>query len=207
MLGGLEDFLVDQEEVGEREREDLVVWLHQVSNNLRQGTLVFILQCTQVCEEEVVKIEVLCLAVNCLDRSILSDFPSFFVFYPRNLRFLASAPIRLSQLQLLGSACLLVAWKVAVLKTHYNAVKARYHNIEKNPFYILVYPWLTFYSKVREDREIRLETILKYSNFSINADELLVSLLSMFEIDVYFIFGCETVRPKKSNCCPRRLSG
>merc|ERR1712012_438656 len=87
--------------VGEREREDLVVWLHQV------------------CEEEAVKIEVLCLAVNCLDR------------------FLASAPIRLSQLQLLGSACLLVAWKV------------------------------------REDREIRLETILKYSNFSINADELL----------------------------------
>merc|ERR1711899_722617 len=42
-----------------------------------------------------------------------------------------------SQLQLLGSACLLVAWKV------------------------------------REDRQIRLETILKYSNFSINADELL----------------------------------
>ena len=38
VLGGLEDFLVEQEEVGEREREDLVVWLHQVSNNLRQGT-------------------------------------------------------------------------------------------------------------------------------------------------------------------------
>merc|ERR1711953_1317796 len=101
VLGGLENFLVGQEEVGEREREDLVVWLHQV------------------CDEEAVKIEVLLLAVNCLDR------------------FLASAPIRLSQLQLLGSACLLVAWKV------------------------------------REDRQIRLETILKYSNFSINADELL----------------------------------
>ena len=129
------------------------------------------------------------------------------LFDPRNLRFLASAPIRLSQLQLLGSACLLVAWKVAVLKTYYDAIKARYHNIEKNSFYILVYLWLTFYSKVREDREIRLETILKYSNFSINADELLVSPLSMFEIDVYFIFGYETVRPKKSNCCPRRLSG
>ena len=38
VLGGLEDFLLEQEEVGEREREDLVVWLHQVSNNLRQGT-------------------------------------------------------------------------------------------------------------------------------------------------------------------------
>ena len=38
VLGGLEDFLVEQEEVGEREREDLVVWLHQVSYNLRRGT-------------------------------------------------------------------------------------------------------------------------------------------------------------------------
>ena len=39
VLGGLEDFLVDQEEVGEREREDLVGWLHQVGNNLRRGIL------------------------------------------------------------------------------------------------------------------------------------------------------------------------
>ena len=71
MLGGLEDFLVDQEEVAEREREDLVVWLHQVSNNLSKGTQTIILQCNQVCEEEAVKIEVLCLAVNCLDRSCI----------------------------------------------------------------------------------------------------------------------------------------
>ena len=42
VLGGLEDFLVDQEEVGEREREDLVVWLHQVRNNLRRGILSFV---------------------------------------------------------------------------------------------------------------------------------------------------------------------
>ena len=80
VLGGLEDFLLEQEEVGEREREDLVVWLHQVRNNLRQGTLAFILHCNQVCEEEAVKIEVLLLAVNCLDRSVLSDFPTFYYF-------------------------------------------------------------------------------------------------------------------------------
>ena len=80
MLGGLEDFLLEQEEVGEREREDLVDWLHQVSNNLRQVTLSIILYCNQVCEEEAVKIEVLCLAVNCLDRSILSDFPTFYYY-------------------------------------------------------------------------------------------------------------------------------
>ena len=32
VVGGLEDFLVKQEEVGEQEREDLVVWLRQVSS-------------------------------------------------------------------------------------------------------------------------------------------------------------------------------
>ena len=31
MVGGLGDFLLKQEEVGEQEREDLVMWLHQVS--------------------------------------------------------------------------------------------------------------------------------------------------------------------------------
>ena len=30
MVGGLGDFLLKQEEVGEQEREDLVMWLHQV---------------------------------------------------------------------------------------------------------------------------------------------------------------------------------
>merc|ERR1712083_126641 len=88
-------------EVGEQEREDLVVWLRQV------------------CEEEAVQVEVFCLAINCVDR------------------FLALVPLKLSQLQLLGSACLMVAWKV------------------------------------REDRQIRVETILKYSNYNIKADELL----------------------------------
>jgi len=101
VVGGLEDFLVKQEEVGEQEREDLVVWLRQV------------------CEEEAVQVEVFCLAINCVDR------------------FLALVPLKLSQLQLLGSACLMVAWKV------------------------------------REDRQIRVETILKYSNYNIKADELL----------------------------------
>merc|ERR1719295_590542 len=101
MVGGLGAFLFKQEEVAEQEREDLVVWLRQV------------------CEEESVQIEVFCLAVNCVDR------------------FLAVVPLKLSQLQLLGSACLMVAWKV------------------------------------REDRQIRVETILKYSNYNIKADELL----------------------------------
>merc|ERR1719266_2347810 len=73
----------------------------------------------QVCEEEAVQVEVFCLAINCVDR------------------FLALVPLKLSQLQLLGSACLMVAWKV------------------------------------REDRQIRVETILKYSNYNIKADELL----------------------------------
>ena len=31
MVGDLGDFLLKQEEVGEQEREDLVMWLHQVS--------------------------------------------------------------------------------------------------------------------------------------------------------------------------------
>jgi len=101
MVGGLGDFLSKQEEVGEQEREDLVVWLRQV------------------CEEEAVQIEVFCLAVNCVDR------------------VLALVPLKLTQLQLLGSACLMVAWKV------------------------------------REDRQIRVETVLKYSNYNIKADELL----------------------------------
>merc|ERR1711936_835141 len=101
MVGGLGDFLLKQEEVGEQEREDLVMWLHQVF------------------EEETVQIEVFCLSVNCVDR------------------FLAIVPLKLSQLQLLGSACLMVAWKV------------------------------------REDRQLRVETILKYSNYNIKADELL----------------------------------
>merc|ERR1719266_1299071 len=73
----------------------------------------------QVCEEEAVQVEVFCLAINCVDR------------------FLALVPLKLSQLQLLGSACLMVAWKV------------------------------------REDRQIRVETILKYSNYNIKQDELL----------------------------------
>ena len=30
MAGGLGDFLLKQKEVGEQEREDLVMWLHQV---------------------------------------------------------------------------------------------------------------------------------------------------------------------------------
>ena len=32
MVGGLKDFLSKQEEVGEQEREDLVVWLRQVGS-------------------------------------------------------------------------------------------------------------------------------------------------------------------------------
>ena len=89
----------------------------------------------QVCEEEAVQIEVFCLAVNCVDRSIfplpatpepnwaqlpyhspsLSFVPIIFSFP----RFLALVPLKLSQLQLLGSACLMVAWKVEIiLKSH-----------------------------------------------------------------------------------------
>ena len=34
--------------------------------------------------------------------------------------------------------------------------------------------------KVREDRQIRVETILKYSNYNIKADELLVGFSSKY---------------------------
>jgi len=110
-----------QEEVGEQEREDLVMWLHQVCEEEvgEQEREDLVMWLHQVCEEEAVQIEVFCLAVNCVDR------------------FLALVPLKLSQLQLLGSACLMVAWKV------------------------------------REDRQIRAETVLKYSNYNIKADELL----------------------------------
>lgn len=48
----------------------------------------------EICEEECCQPEVFCLAINYLDR------------------FLSVCPIRRSQLQLLGSVCLLVSWKV-----------------------------------------------------------------------------------------------
>ena len=96
MVGDLGDFLLKQEEVGEQEREDLVMWLHQVSAiniHMHQPNpyhicmfiedVVACMQSSlplcsseeernllQVCEEEAVQIEVFCLAVNCVDRSL-----------------------------------------------------------------------------------------------------------------------------------------
>ena len=85
----------------------------------------------QVCEEEAVQIEVFCLAVNCVDRSIFplyatpqpnwaqlpfhSPSLSFVPIIFSSPRFLALVPLKLSQLQLLGSACLMVAWKVEII--------------------------------------------------------------------------------------------
>ena len=90
----------------------------------------------QVCEEEAVQIEVFCLAVNCVDRLVFHVYAtsstklgpiaisfSISVLCPHHIlfpsRFLALVPLKLSQLQLLGSACLMVAWKVEIiLKSH-----------------------------------------------------------------------------------------
>ena len=82
----------------------------------------------QVCEEEAVQIEVFCLAVNCVDRSPLQQSYHPYLFqssisisicclFPYSLasRFLALVPLKLSQLQLLASACLMVAWKVKIV--------------------------------------------------------------------------------------------
>jgi len=102
---------LEDEEVG-----DYLKWQDEMGEGERRALVAWLLQ---VCEEECVQIEVFCLAVNCMDR------------------FLSLVPLKLGQLQLLGSACLLVAWKV------------------------------------REDREITVHTVLKYSNYNVSADELL----------------------------------
>lgn len=63
----------------------------EITPNMRQVVAEWMLE---VCEEEQGRPEVFCLAVSCLDR------------------FLSVVEIKRTQLQLLASACLLVAWKV-----------------------------------------------------------------------------------------------
>ena len=117
-----------------------------------------------------------------------------FVPYSLTSRFLALVPLKLSQLQLLASACLMVAWKVKIIifcpvssmPYHPNPIRIDM-TIEFNEILIpldfnTVIPslqsQLQISLKVREDRQIRVETILKYSNYNIKADELLVGFTS-----------------------------
>ena len=44
---------------------------------------------------------------------------------------------------------------------------------------------------MREDRQIRVETILKYSNYNIKADELLVSVTSLSQVFGFVQHPCK----------------
>lgn len=77
------------------EEEQINYWRRGFQPHLRPRMRVEIAEwMLEVCEEEMVQPEIFCLAVNCLDR------------------FLSKVEVQTGQLQLLASACLLIAWKV-----------------------------------------------------------------------------------------------